>query len=181
MKLTKYQIHFKVNENETFKTFLDSVSRSSSVVWGKIISLEWEIYICVCVYKWVMIVAQSCLILCNPMDCSLPGSSVHGILQARLLEWVAISFSRGSSQPRDATLQESLYHLSQQGSLLLRDISSSVGKEPACQVREDPLEEGMATHSSNLAWRIPWTEEPDGLQSTGSQRLRQDWAANSTM
>ena len=39
--------------------------------------------------------------LCNPMDCSLPGSSLHGILQARVLEWVAISFSRGSSQPRD--------------------------------------------------------------------------------
>ena len=39
--------------------------------------------------------------LCNPMDCSLPGSSVHGIFQARVLEWVAISFSRGSSQPRD--------------------------------------------------------------------------------
>ena len=43
----------------------------------------------------------SCLILCNPMDYSLPGSSVHEILQARILEWVAISFSRGSSQPRD--------------------------------------------------------------------------------
>ena len=40
---------------------------------------------------------------CNPMDCSLPGSSVHGMLQARILEWVAISFSRGSSQPRDWT------------------------------------------------------------------------------
>ena len=37
--------------------------------------------------------------------------------------------------------------------------------------REDPLEEGMATHSSILAWRIPWTEEPGGLQSTGSQRV----------
>ena len=45
-------------------------------------------------------VAQSCLTLCDPMDCSLPGSSLHGILQAKILEWVAISFSRGSSQPR---------------------------------------------------------------------------------
>ena len=43
-------------------------------------------------------VAQSCPTLCDPMDCSLSGSSVHGILQARILEWVAISFSRGSSQ-----------------------------------------------------------------------------------
>ena len=48
-------------------------------------------------------VAQSCLTLCNPMDCSPPGSSVHGILQARILEWVAISFSRESSEPRDRT------------------------------------------------------------------------------
>ena len=48
-------------------------------------------------------VAQSCLPLCNPMDCSLPGSSIHGIFQARILEWFAISFSRGSSQPGDRT------------------------------------------------------------------------------
>ena len=46
---------------------------------------------------------QSCLTLCDPMDCSLPGSSVHGIFQARILEWVATSFSRESSQPRDRT------------------------------------------------------------------------------
>ena len=38
-------------------------------------------------------------------------------------------------------------------------------------IREDPLEKGMATHSSILAWEIPWTEEPGGLQSTGSQRV----------
>ena len=44
-----------------------------------------------------------CLTLCDPTDCSLPGSSVHGTLQARILEWVAISFSRGSSRPRDRT------------------------------------------------------------------------------
>ena len=46
---------------------------------------------------------QSCPTLCNPMDCSLPGSSIHGILQARILECVAIVFSRGSSQARDRT------------------------------------------------------------------------------
>ena len=45
--------------------------------------------------------AQSCPTLCDPVDCSLPGSSVCGILPARVLEWVAISFSRRSSQPRD--------------------------------------------------------------------------------
>ena len=48
-------------------------------------------------------VVPSCPNLCDPMDCSLPGSSVHGIFQARVLEWVAISFSRGSSWPRDRT------------------------------------------------------------------------------
>ena len=49
------------------------------------------------------LVAQSCLTLCDPMDCSPPGLSARGSLQARILEWVAISFSRGSSWPRDRT------------------------------------------------------------------------------
>ena len=50
-----------------------------------------------------MLVTQSYLTLCDPMDCSPPGSSVHEFFQARILEWVAISFSRGSSQTRDRT------------------------------------------------------------------------------
>ena len=50
-----------------------------------------------------VLVSQSCLTLWDPMDCSLPSSSVHGILQARILEWVAVPFSRGSCQPRDWT------------------------------------------------------------------------------
>ena len=66
-------------------------------------------------------VTQSCLTLCDPMNCSLPGSLVHGIFQARILEWVTICFSRVSSQPRDQTLGllhrgQMLYHLSHQGS-----------------------------------------------------------------
>ena len=56
--------------------------------------------VCVCVCVYVLVV-QSCLTLYDPMDCSSPGSSVHGILQARILEWIAIPFSRGSSQPRN--------------------------------------------------------------------------------
>ena len=65
--------------------------------------------------------AQSCPTLCNPMECSPPGSGIHGVFQARVLEWVAISFSRGSSQPRDRTwvshtLGRRFYHLSHQGS-----------------------------------------------------------------
>ena len=50
-----------------------------------------------------VLVAQLCLTLCDTMDCNPPGSSVHGILQARILEWVTLSFSRGSSPPRDQT------------------------------------------------------------------------------
>ena len=53
-----------------------------------------------CKWKWSRSV---CLTLCNPVDCSLPGSSVHGIFQARVLEWIANSFTRGSSRPRDQT------------------------------------------------------------------------------
>ena len=46
--------------------------------------------------------------------------------------------------------------------------------------QEDPLEKEMATHSSILAWRIPWTEEAGGLQSMGLQRVKHDWATNTT-
>ena len=56
-------------------------------------------YLCVCV-----LVTQSCLTFCKPMDCSLLGSSVHGTLQAKILEWVTIPLSRGSCWPRDWTL-----------------------------------------------------------------------------
>ena len=70
--------------------------------------------------KWSE-VAQSCPTLCDSMDCSLLGSSVHGIFQTVVLEWVAISFSRGSSQPRHRTrvyciVDKRFYHLSHQGS-----------------------------------------------------------------
>ena len=53
------------------------------------------------VATWVFLVTQSCPSLCNPMDSSPPGSSVHGILQARIMEWVAMLSSRGSSQCRN--------------------------------------------------------------------------------
>ena len=59
------------------------------------------------IYNWdvsCVLVTQSCPTLCDPMDCSPPGFSVHGILQARILEWIAIPFTRGTSQPRDRTL-----------------------------------------------------------------------------
>ena len=77
------------------------------------------------VWKWNESVGHSVVSLCNPMDYSLPDSSIHGILQARVLEWVAFPFSRGSSWLRDWTqgsnpgvlhCRQILYHLSHQGS-----------------------------------------------------------------
>ena len=128
---------------------------------------------------------QSCLTLCNPMDCSPPGSSVHGTLQARILEWIAMPSSRGCSQPKDQT-QVSL-HLPhwqvssvplaapEKTSLVAQMIKNAMWETWVLSLGwEDPLEEGMATHSSTPAWRIPRTEEPGGLQSMGSQRVRHD-------
>ena len=70
---------------------------------------RWKpVHVCTSTYYITLLdpqseVAQSFLTLCDPMDCILPGSSVQGIFQARILEWVAISFSRRSSRPRDWT------------------------------------------------------------------------------
>ena len=88
------------------------------------------------------LVAKSCLTLCSPMDCSLPGSSVHGISQARILEWVAISFSRGTSQARDRTYiscigRQTLYHCTTkeaQISFFLK--KTSLHQEPSSRKRK---------------------------------------------
>ena len=78
--------------------------------------------------KVKVLVTQSCPTLCNPMDCSLPGSSVHGILQTRILEWVTMPFSRGIFLTQELNLslphcRQILYHLSHQGSLGTLDLS----------------------------------------------------------
>ena len=90
-------------------------------------------------------VAQSCLTLCDLMDCSPPGSSVHGISQARILEWVAISFSRGSSQPRDGTHVSCISYTDRQ---LLYHCTTSV---------EQPQLSYFA--SGNLKWDSPFQKE----------------------
>ena len=64
--------------------------------------------VCACVHAKTL---QSCQTFCDPMDSSLPGSSVHGILQIRMLEWVAMPIFGGSSQPRDGTCLLPLLHL----------------------------------------------------------------------
>ena len=80
-------------------------------VYNKVIQLHTHThthtYILLIIFHYrllcVSLATQSCLILCDPMDCGLPGSSVLGISQARILEWVAISHSKKSSRPRDGT------------------------------------------------------------------------------
>ena len=117
---------------------------------------------------------QSCPTLCNPTDYSLPGSSVHGILQARILELVTISSTRGSSQPSDWTWVSCI-----EGRFFTDWLSHGVPQWLRCEefvCNEDPLEVGMATYCSVFAWRLLWTEEAGGLQSVESHRVRNNWA-----
>ena len=76
--------------------------------------------------KVKVLVDQLCPTLCDTVDCSPPGSSVHGVLQVRGLEWVAISFSRESSQHRDQTWSPAL----QADSLLSEEDNPEISKKP---------------------------------------------------
>ena len=200
------------------------------------------------IHIYIYKVTQLCPTLCYPMD-----YTVHGILQARKLEWEAIPFFRGSSQPRDrsqvsciagrfftswATISrlkwasgvspspprnitssklfatpalfwdppgfDRIEFLKKQNSrnrISINKIKTDVlitnwtGISPTMAQRlkrlppmqdtwvwslgrEDPLEKEMAMHSHILAWRIPWTEEPGRLQSTGSQRVGHNWTTS---
>ena len=144
---------------------------------------------------------SKCPILPDPMDCSLPGSSVHGIFQARVLEWVAIAFSVTSLDSilkcRDITLPTKVH--------LVKAIGEDNGTPFQYSCLENPMDGGawwaavhgvaksrtrlsdftftfhfhalekeMATHSSILAWRIPGTGEPGGLLSMGLHRVGHD-------
>ena len=133
--------------------------------------------------------AQSHPTLLDPMDCGPPGSSVHGILQARILEWVAISFSRGSSllNPHVLHCRRLLYHWATWVFILPKLefiehflhswaplVAQRVKRLPAMWEAwvwslgwKNPLEEEMATHSSILAWTIPWEQEPVGYNPWG--------------
>ena len=189
-----------------------------------------SVSVCVCVRADT----QSCPTLHIPLDYSPPGSSIHVIFQAKILEWVAISYSRVSPWPRDqnhiscvsCTGRQILDHcttwetpkrlndlgqVNQAPSFLLWESSHRAGVRaqrefflsfqsigaslvaqmvknlPATQEtqvrslgQEDALEEETATHSSILAWRISWTEEPGGLQSSPRDRTRvgHNWATN---
>ena len=115
-------------------------------------------------------VAQSCPTLSNPMDCSLPGSSVHGIFQTRVLEWVAIAFSTSIhdywKNPTDGGAWWATVHGVTKSQRRLSDFTLTF--------QFHALEKEMATHSSVLAWRIPGTGKPGGLPSMGSHRVGHD-------
>ena len=111
---------------------------------------------------------QSCVTL-QPTVCSLPGPSVN-CLSFLLLEKVFLSPSLLKVEVKRTSL-----------------VAQMVKRLPTIQEtwvrslgREDPLEKAMAPHSSTLAWRIPWREEPGRLQSMGLQRVGHDWATSLT-
>ena len=86
----------------------------------------------------LLLVTQSGLILCNPMVCSLPGSSVHGILQTRILEWVAISFSSNAGRPQfNSWVGKICWRRNRLPTPVFLGIPcGSAGKESACNVRD---------------------------------------------
>ena len=86
---------FTVSRKVTEKLMEDAKGYKTSKVTTR--RKQWKVK-----WKWKSLIRVQ-LFMCDPIDCSLPGSSVHGILQVRIPEWVAIPFSRGSSQPRDWT------------------------------------------------------------------------------
>ena len=134
-------------------------------------------------------VTQSCPTLSNPMDCSLPGSAIHGIFQARVLEWGAIAFSIYSywTSPKQRNCQSVSFGL---GILVLvwnafrnsqtlrlgldfglelpkeiKSVNVSIVSPSICH---EVMGLAMAPHSSTLAWKIPWMAEPGRLQFMGS-------------
>ena len=115
-------------------------------------------------YKWSE-VAQLCPILCNPLDCSLPGSSVHGIFQAIVLE------SEKAMAPHSSTLAWKIPWMEEPGRLKSMGSLRAGLSDFTFTFQFRALEKEMATHSSVLAWRIPGTGEPGGLPSLGSHRV----------
>ena len=88
---------------------LEFILKSGTGIWIYTWLSDWtcthiHTHIYIYIHIYIMLVSQSCLTLCDPLVCSLPGSSLHGILQTRILQWVAIPFSRGSSQPSRSLL-----------------------------------------------------------------------------
>ena len=142
--------------------------------------------------------SQLCPTLCDPMDCNSTGSSVQGISQARVLEWVAIPSSKASSQPgikpaspvipalggRFFTTGPPLftsYLMLPRASLLAQLVKNLPGMQET-QVQflgwKDPLEKEVAIQSGIFAWKIPWIEKSGRLQFIGLHRVEHSWATN---
>ena len=139
---------------------------------------------------------QSCPTICDPMDCSLPGPSVHRIFQARVLEWVAIAFilqarlqqyvscelpdvQAGFRKGNGNPLQYSCLENSMDGGAWWAAVHGLARSQTRLSdftftFHLHALEKDMATHSSVLAWRIPGTGQPGGLPSMGSHRVGHD-------
>ena len=114
-------------------------------------------------WKWKSL---SCVwLFVTPMD-----DTVHGILQTRILEWVAVPFSRGSSPPRDQT---QVSHIA--GGFFTSWATREFYKGMQ-QIHLHWREKEIAIRSNILAWETPWTEEAGRLQSMESQRIRHNWA-----
>ena len=115
-----------------------------------------------------MKVSQSCLTLCNPMDCSPPDSSVHGILQARIPEWIDIPFSRGSSGPSHQVL--GLLHCKQIIYHRLSHQREENGNPLQCSCLENPRDwgawwaaiYGVAQSRTRLQWLSSSSSKPSG-------------------
>ena len=103
--LVFFHIHFKGEKKGVLSKVYPAYFWLLLITCWQKMCLRWNSYS----FMWVH--AQSCPTLCEPKDCSLPGSSVHGILQARILEWVAISFSRGSSHLRNWTQVSCIFYI----------------------------------------------------------------------
>ena len=141
--------------------------------------------VCVCVCACVCVCVQSCPILCDSRDCSLPGSSIHGILQTRILEWVAISYSRGSSQSWGRNHvswiscigRQILYHYCHLGSPILRVFSIVTSLHTYAQSFQLFVIPWTVAHQAPLSREFSrqeyWSRLP--FPTPGESSLPRDW------
>ena len=155
-----------ISESETMKVLWNH-SRELCECWCEILYVASSLFLCVCECM------QSCLTVCDPMDCSLAGSSVHGIFQARILEWVAISYSRGSSQPRIELTSLGSPELTGRFFTTVPPISSPKVKNKAQRARR--WVEGRAAPSLHMHG---WTRHPVRMEILPSFRLAESCQRN---
>ena len=123
---------------------------------------SWLALLCVCVCMWwefwevKVLVAQSCLTFCDPLDCIPPGSSVPRILQAKILEWVVIPFSKGSSQPRGQTQVSFAAKLLQSCPTLCDPTDSSPPGSSVLRILQGRILEWVAISFSQVSFR--WSD-----------------------